>query len=134
MREQWQQITKSRMTGIFTTRKQSLRRLCFTGVCLSTGGCLPQCMLGYTPPQDQRQTPPGNRGRHQTPLPWADTLPEQTPSGRYPLGRHPRAQCMLGDTVNKRSVCIPLECIFVLDLSMQWQNRINEKRLFLLNR
>ena len=22
------------------------------------GGCLPQCMLGYTPPRDQRQTVP----------------------------------------------------------------------------
>ena len=54
-----------------------------------------------------------------TPL-WADnlpgqTLPGQTPPGRYPLGRHPRAQCMLGDTVDKRAVCIPLECILVLD-------------------
>ena len=58
-------------------------------VCLSMGGCLPHCMLGYTPPHRHPQadtpgqTPP--LGRH--PLP-----PQQTP----PLGRHPPAQCMLG--------------------------------------
>ena len=40
----------------------------FTGVCLSTGGCLPHCMLGYTSPGPVADTPP-----------WADT----------PLGRHP---------------------------------------------
>ena len=47
--------------------------------------------------------------------PWADT-----PLGRHPLrqtpvyaGIHPPAQCMLGDTVNKRAVRIPLECILV---------------------
>ena len=32
----------------------------FTGVCLSTGGGLPHCMLGYTPPGQNLpgQTPP----------------------------------------------------------------------------
>ena len=49
------------------------------------GGCLPQCMLGYTP-----------RSRHP---PGADTPP---------------AQCMQGDTGNKRAVRILLECILVL--------------------
>ena len=41
-----------------TARKRSLRRLCFY-MCLSVhlgGGCLPHCMLGYTP--SSRQTPP----------------------------------------------------------------------------
>ena len=49
----------------------------FTGVCLSTGGCLPQCMLGcHTPP---KQTP---LSRH------------PSPEGRHPSpeGRHPREQ------------------------------------------
>ena len=45
---------------IFTGRKRSLRRLCFTPTCLSvflfTAGCLPQYMLGYTPPS---RHPPG---------------------------------------------------------------------------
>ena len=87
----------------------------FTGVCLSTGGCLPQCMLGCHgppgsgrhPPWDQgdppgtRQTPlgPGRPpGTRQTP-PWdqADTTPppgKQTPAyglraaGTHPTGMH----------------------------------------------
>ena len=29
----------------------------FTGVCLSMGGCLPQCMVGYTPPPGSRHPP-----------------------------------------------------------------------------
>ena len=53
-------------------------------VILFRGGCLPQCMLGYTPP-------------------------EQTPQG----SRHPPMQCMLGDTGNKRAVRILLECVLV---------------------
>ena len=53
-------------------------------VILSTGGCLPQCMLGYKP---RAYTPPG-----QTPLTLLGRhpLPGQTPSqGRQPLSRHP---------------------------------------------
>ena len=55
------------------------------------GGCLPQCMLGYTSPPGQtspRQTSPQADipplGRHN---PWEDT-----PLGRHPLGRHPPLQ------------------------------------------
>ena len=54
-------------------------------VILFTGRGLPQCMLGYHP------------------LPW-----EQSP-----WSRHPPAQCMLRDTVNKWAVCILLECNLV---------------------
>ena len=50
------------------------------------GGCLPQCILGYTPLG-------------------ADTPREQTCP--------PPAQCMLGDTGNKQAVRILLECILV---------------------
>ena len=61
-------------------------------------GGLPQCMLGYhpLPPTPPEQTPPPGPG---TPLP---------------------AQYMLGDTVNKRAVCILLECnlVFYCALSM----------------
>ena len=74
-----------------------LRRLCFTGICLSTGGwgCLPQCMLGYhTPPPGAdplgadtpmeqtapEQTPPQEQTL--TPLPGADTDPP--PGSRHP--------------------------------------------------
>ena len=73
-------------------------------------------------------------GRH-TPTPWASTPPWQvhplagTPPGRYTppagtppspgrytprAGTAPPEQCMLGDTGNKRTVRILLECIFVL--------------------
>ena len=72
----------------------------FTSVCLSMGGCLPQCMLGYPPPQEQtpldqahpltrhtlqEQTPPRSRSPH----PGADTPPREADcsirltSGRY---------------------------------------------------
>ena len=87
--ERWDWATKgilhSYIFYIFTARKRSLRRLCFHR-CLSVHGegCLPHCMLGYTPP-DQRQKPP----QDQTP-------PEQTPptvhAGRYGQqagGTHP---------------------------------------------
>ena len=80
-----------------TTRKQSLQRLCFytcLSVILFTGGdvCLSAC--------------------------WDTHPPGQTP----PLDRHPRAdtppaQCMLGDTGNKRAVRILLKCILVFNKS-----------------
>ena len=96
-------------------------------VILSTGGSLPQCMLGCQPPSRPgrppwtRQTPPGP-GRHprtrQTPprpgrhppdqadTPWT----RQTASPRS--GRHPpRGRCQ--HTVNEWPVCILLECILV---------------------
>ena len=102
---------------IITARKRSLRRLCFHR-CLSVhrGGCLPHCMLGYTPPrtrgrhplpQDRWQTPPWA----DTPwadTPWADTPSEQTP---HRVDTPLRSACW--DTVNKRAVRIPLECILV---------------------
>ena len=63
----------------------------FLHVCviLFTGGDLPQCMLG-NPPSPGKADPP--------------------PARRPPLARRsPPVQCMLGDTVNKRAVCILLE-------------------------
>ena len=95
--------------NIITPRKRSLRRLCFytcLSFCPQRGG-LPRCMLGYHPPQS-RPLPPD-----QTHTPW-----EQTPPWtRHPPGsRHiPPEQCMLGDTVNERVVCILLECNLVSD-------------------
>ena len=107
--------------GLITARKRSLRRLCFHR-CLSVSR--------QTPP---RQTLPPPMGRHHPPRqkpPWADT-----PPAPCMLGYTPPAQCMLGytppcpvhagintpppppstcwDTVNKRAVRIPLECILV---------------------
>ena len=61
------------MTNIFTIRNKIWDKVIFSEVCVKNsvhGGCLPHCMLGYTP--NQRQTPPR-----------ADTLPptdqRQTP-------------------------------------------------------
>ena len=64
----------------------------FTGVCDSVhrgGGCLPQCMLGYCRPPEQRPPPGPDPLWEQTPPradippewrpPGADTPPEQTP-------------------------------------------------------
>ena len=113
MREQWQQITKSRMAGIFTTRKQSLRRLCFHR-CLSVHrGVSASVHAGIhtspgpeedttpgteadTPPQDQRQTPPWPY----TPPLARHPSPEQTP---FP-SRYPPADTLLVDTP-RRSAC-----------------------------
>ena len=66
-------------------------------VILLTGGCLPQCMLGYTPPLEQTH-------------PRADTPPEPgTPRTKYttPLGSR------LRHMVKERPVHILLECILV---------------------
>ena len=91
-------------------------------------GCLPQCMLGYTRPS--RQTPPQDRHPQgaDSPPPGADSPPgadtpvgaDTTPGSRHTLWQQtppgadaPPAQCMLGDTGNKRAVRILLECILV---------------------
>ena len=58
-------------------------------------------------------TPPPRPGKP----PWADTTAGTRythPWTRYTLRQvHPRKQCMLGDTGNKRTVRILLECILV---------------------
>ena len=87
-------------------------------------GCLPQCMLGYTPPlggdTPREQTPPPVRSRHplgSRHLPLGSRHPpgkQTTPGNRHPLEADtPPVQCMLGDTGNKRAVRILLECILV---------------------
>ena len=65
----------------------------FTRVCLSTGGSASD-HAGIPPRLEQN--PPS----------------EQAP----PRSRHPREQCMLGDTAYKRAVRILLECILVLPI------------------
>ena len=73
----------------------------FTCVCLSTvGECLPHCMLGYTPHQDQRQTTPEQASpweqtpppRDQRQTPPKDQTPPAVHAGRYGQqagGTHP---------------------------------------------
>ena len=74
----------------------------FTGVCLSTRGdvCLWSRGVSATP-----------LGRH----PQADTPPDQTPHPtRHPTrADNPPTPSEGSDTVNKRAVRIPLECILV---------------------
>ena len=64
--------------------QRSCESYVFTGVCLSTGGCLPQCMVGYTP---QSRHLPGSRHPppEQTPPTGADTPPPRDGHccGRY---------------------------------------------------
>ena len=61
----------------------------FTGVCHSVneGGCLPQCMLGYTPLEQTHpleQTPPQSR-----PSPPEQACPPRPPEQTPPRSRHP---------------------------------------------
>ena len=92
---------------LFTSRKRNLQRLCFC-TCLSVilftggGGVSASVHAGIHPPW---HTPP------RTDTPWANTpLGVDTPPGsKHP----PPAQCMLGNTANKRAVRILLECILV---------------------
>ena len=75
---------------LITARKQSLRRLCFY-TCLSFcsrggGRCLPQCMLGYTLSQNQRQTPP--RPEAYTPRSRHRSRYEQQTGGKRSTGMH----------------------------------------------
>ena len=78
--------------NIITARKRSCGKVMFLqlSVILFTRGkgvCFSACW--DTPPPLRADTPPP------------------------PRSRHPPAQCMLGDTVNKRAVCILLECNLV---------------------
>ena len=62
-------------------------------VILSTGGCLPQCMLGYTPPGADTPPPGPDTPKEQTP-PGADTHPpraRQTPPSRQSRHSSPRS-------------------------------------------
>ena len=86
----------------------------FSQASFCSQGDLPHCMLGHTPLG--RHPPPGRHppGRQ----PPGRQPPGRHPPGRQPPGRRPlRSVCW--DTVNKRAVRIPLECILVLVL-LQW--------------
>ena len=79
----------------------------FTSVCLSTGWGVSAPVHAWIHPWDKRQTPADQR---QTPTsPWDDR--QTHPPGGDTL---PPAQCILGDTGNKRAVHILLECILVV--------------------
>ena len=100
------------MHPVITARKRSLRKLCFHR-CLSVhrrGVCPIACWDTPLPQaHPQADTP---LGRHP---PWADNPPwEDNPHGQTtPLADTPLLHSACWDTVNKRSVHIPLECILV---------------------
>ena len=80
---------------LITARNWRLRRLCFytyLSFCSRGGSASVHAGIPYPPGPGPPQAPPGP-GTPQT--------------------RHPPAQCMLGDTVNKRAVRILLECNLV---------------------
>ena len=108
--------------------KTKFTKVIISQVSVCPQGGLPNCMLGYHPPGTRGRHPPGQTPPSgQTPPgqtapgPETDTPPPpgQTPLGKHapsgqttPLGRHPlHSACW--DTVNKRAVRIPLECILV---------------------
>ena len=83
------------MRNIFTGRNEVVAKVMFlqASVILSTGGCLPQCMLGYHTPWEQTppgQTPPGSRHPPRADTPQADTPRADTPpQADTPGSRHP---------------------------------------------
>ena len=113
---------------IFTARIRSLRRLCFHR-CLSVhGGVSAPLHAGLHPPG---QIPPPGRhppGRQPTPPPGRHSPLADTPCPVH-AGIHTPLCSACWDTVNKRAVRIPLECIFVTHL-ITW--RIT-KELYILS-
>ena len=87
-----------RATPLLPLANKVCKGYIFTGVCVSTGGCVCLNACSDTPP-------------------WANTPPLQTHPGRHPPGQtHPLplgSACW--DTVNKRAVCILLECNLVFN-------------------
>ena len=80
----------------FYRPQRSWAKVMFLQVCviLFTGGCLPQCMLGYHPPgadTPQDQIPPRSRSPlEQTPSQDQTPLGKQTPAyGQRAAGTHP---------------------------------------------
>ena len=99
------------------------------GVCLSARWDTPQNQA--LPFPRTRDPPPQDQAPHQTRYPPRTRHPPRpgTPQSRHPQdqappqtknpsgpGTPPQEQCMLGDTVNERAVCILLEC----NLVKQW--------------
>ena len=105
----------------FTARKRSLRRLRFytcLSFCPHGGVCLSACCAGISYPPDQappwEQTTPQEQTPPNQAPPWTRHHPPGADHPRHPpWDQAPPTQCMLGDTVNKQVVCIPLECNLV---------------------
>ena len=96
----------------------TILKVIFSRVCVKNsvgGGCLPQCMLGYTPLGrhllDRHPNPPG---RHPLGRPPGQTTPWADPPGRHPSGRPPQADIPPASTqLLMQMAHILLECILV---------------------
>ena len=86
---------------IFTGRNEVVAKVLFLhlSVILFTGGVLPQCMLGYQPPQDQADPPRPGRPPPDPPGPGRHPPGKQTPAyglraaGTHPTGMHSCFTC-----------------------------------------
>ena len=117
---------------MFTARKRSLGQgNIFSSVCqefCSQGeGSASVHAWIPPPPPPEADMPPGSRHPPEADPSEADTPPRS----RHPLEADtprkqtpPPPQCMLGDTVNKRAVCILLEC----NLVNSYHHNLNPQR------
>ena len=117
---QWDIMSCDVVVNFITACKRSLEQgNIFSSMCQEFcsqgwGVCLSACW---------DTTPPHGPGTPQTRHP---TGPG-TPQSRHPPDQAPPAQCMLGDTVNKRVVCILLECNLVFYIfSQKYKRSIHE--------
>ena len=124
----WNSIMHSQFFRlIITGRNEVVAKVMFLQVCVCPqgGGCLPQCMLGYHPPDQADPPGPGRPPRtRQNPLDQGDpTGPGRPPQdqadppppgpGRPPGTRQTPPGSRLQHTVYERPVRILLECILV---------------------
>ena len=104
----------------FYRPQRSWAKVIFSQACVKNsvhrgGGCLPQCMLRYTPPDQAEAPDQADPPRADTPPDQADHQhpPEQTPRSRHPPKQTPSFGKQTPATVYERPVCILLECILV---------------------
>ena len=133
----WIEDIITSQTAISLPPQRSWGKVMFlhVSVILFTGGCLPQCMLGYSPRGDPsggdphedppRKTPGGPPQEDRTPP--RKTEPPLEDTRKTPQEDTPLEQCMLGDTGNMRAVRILLECILVM--SKFWYMRMKLSRV-----
>ena len=121
-------LCKKFYVALLPPAKEVCKRDVFTSVCHSVhggGGCLPQCMLGYTPPPPHgsrplwEQTPPQEqtrtRSRHspESRHPLEQTPPcvvqagrcRQQAGGKHPTGMHTYFNCVHSNKIDLHLVC-----------------------------
>ena len=113
---QWDVVSCDVVVNLLPPANEVWSKVIFSVACVKNsvhkGGGSASVPAGIPhPPPDQAPPRPG-------------TLLDQVPPRvDTPQTRHPPAQCMLGDTVNKRVVCILLECNLVFYIFSQKYKR-----------